>query len=136
MSQRSVQPHVSINEVACYRTERTLMGAPTPLEGGVGAPHQSSRVNEKRSGWGESSLAVCKKATIVTFKCLFHNRLSNAIKHVALVCKVTVSRVVRPERVVVGELVFFALFTFSQHGHRPVQLDDAFAVHKLFTFLI
>ena len=48
--------HVSINEVASYRTKITLMGcAGTPLEGrrGVGDPHQCPRVNEKRSGWGE-----------------------------------------------------------------------------------
>ena len=41
--------HVSMNEVARYRTERTLVG----LQKGVGASHQYSRVNEKRIGWGE-----------------------------------------------------------------------------------
>ena len=49
--------HVSINEVACYRTERTMVGCADPPSKGVGAPNQCSRVNEKRSGWGESSLA-------------------------------------------------------------------------------
>ena len=50
--------HVSISEVACYRTERTLMGCADPLRRGIGAPHQCSRVNEQRSDWGESSLAL------------------------------------------------------------------------------
>ena len=31
MSHRNVQPHVNINEVTCYRTERTLMTAQTPV---------------------------------------------------------------------------------------------------------
>ena len=34
------------------------MGCADPLRRGVGAPHQCSRVNEQRSGWGESSLAT------------------------------------------------------------------------------
>ena len=49
--------HVSINEVACYRTKRTLMGCADHPFKGVGAPHQCFRVNRKRIGWGESSLA-------------------------------------------------------------------------------
>ena len=31
MSHRNVEPHVSINEVACYRTERMLMGCTNSL---------------------------------------------------------------------------------------------------------
>ena len=53
MNHRNVQPHVSINEVACYRTERTLAGCSDPASKGVGAPHQCPRFNQKRRGWGE-----------------------------------------------------------------------------------
>ena len=68
MSHRNVQPHVSINEVACYRTERTLMGCTDPLRRGLGTPHQCSRVNEHRSDWGgESSLAI--PAVITSLHC-------------------------------------------------------------------
>ena len=55
MSHWNVQLQVSINEIACYQTERTLMGCADPPSKGVGAPHQCSRVNENRRG--ESSLA-------------------------------------------------------------------------------
>ena len=58
MSHKNVQPHVSINEVACYRSERTLMGFAEPPSKGVGAPHQCSRVNEHQSGWRKSALAT------------------------------------------------------------------------------
>ena len=61
MSHRNVQPHVSINEVACNQTEKTLMGCADPLSKGVGAPHQCSRVHEKRSGWGGVVTSLAKK---------------------------------------------------------------------------
>ena len=64
MSHQNGKPHVSINEVACYRTERTLIGCANPPSKGIGAPHQCSRVNEKRSGWGELSLASNASAKI------------------------------------------------------------------------
>ena len=35
MSHRNVQPHVSLNEVVCYRTERTLMGFADPSKYGM-----------------------------------------------------------------------------------------------------
>ena len=41
-----------VAEVACYRLERSLMGCADPTSKGVGAPHQCSRVNKTRSGWG------------------------------------------------------------------------------------
>ena len=37
--------------VACYQLERTLVGCADPPSKRVGAPHQCSRVNQKRSGW-------------------------------------------------------------------------------------
>ena len=37
------------------------MGCADPPSKGVGAPHQCSRVNEQRSGWGKSSLAFFVK---------------------------------------------------------------------------
>ena len=43
-----------VAEVACYRIEGTLMGCADPPSKGVGASHQCSRLNKKRSGWGES----------------------------------------------------------------------------------
>ena len=74
MSHRNVKPHVSINEVACYRTERTLMGCADPLEGGSAHPHQCSRVNKNRTGWGELSLACVRSvafhATSITLHCI------------------------------------------------------------------
>ena len=42
-----------VAEVACYPLERTLMGCADPPSKGLGAPHQCSRVNKKRSRWGE-----------------------------------------------------------------------------------
>ena len=42
-------------------TKRTLMGCADPPSKGVGAPHQCSRVNKKRSGWG----GVCHVPRIV-----------------------------------------------------------------------
>ena len=53
----SVCAGVSINEVACYRTKRTLMGCPphSPSKG-VGAPNQCSRVNETRSACYEPKM--------------------------------------------------------------------------------
>ena len=42
-----------VAEGACHRLERTLMGCADPPSKGVGAPHQCSRVNRKRSGWDE-----------------------------------------------------------------------------------
>ena len=59
MIHRNVKLHVSINEMACYQPERTLMGCadpPSPFKGVV-APHQCPRVNKIRSGWGKLLLA-------------------------------------------------------------------------------
>ena len=52
MIHRILKPHVSINEVACYRTERVLVRCVDPPSKEVGAPHQYPRINEKHSGWG------------------------------------------------------------------------------------
>ena len=54
MSHQNVQPHVSINEVACLLPNRQDTDG---VSKGVGAPHQCSRVYEQRSGFGESALA-------------------------------------------------------------------------------
>lgn len=50
MHHRNVRTVVSINEVAYHRTDRTLVGCAHPHSkggGGVGASHQSPRVNKK-----------------------------------------------------------------------------------------
>ena len=50
-SESSECAHVSINEVACYRTERTLIVVlPTPLLTWASAPRQCPQATEKRSG--------------------------------------------------------------------------------------
>jgi len=41
-----------VAEVACYRIERTLMGCADPLQRGVDAPHQCSRVQPKTKWMG------------------------------------------------------------------------------------
>ena len=43
---------VSINVVACYRTERTLTGCGDPPFKKVDAPHQCEKQKEKKSGMG------------------------------------------------------------------------------------
>ena len=49
------------------------MGCADPPSKGVGAPHQCSRVNEQRSGWGESSLAGARSLlTTMTRNCRCH----------------------------------------------------------------
>ena len=84
MSHRNVQPHVSINEVACYRLERTLMGCADPLRRGVGAPHQCScsRVSKKRSGWGEVCHVPlhCALPEMLKRSCILHSISKRAVE--------------------------------------------------------
>ena len=59
MSHRNAQPHVSINEVACYRTERTLMEcADPPLLRGSVHPISVLELTNNKVVRGESSLAT------------------------------------------------------------------------------
>ena len=53
MSHRNVQPHVSINGVACYRTEGTDGVRRPPFLRGSVPPISVLELTKQRSGWGD-----------------------------------------------------------------------------------
>ena len=61
-----------VAEVARYRPPEDTAEVRQPTSKGFGAPHQCSRDNEHRSGWGELSLASVVHQHLSNLRCSYH----------------------------------------------------------------